>query len=173
METEAENSAFDDIVRLQADDLPKLRAMLVDNALPADDCEAPGNEFFGIFDDAELIAAGGLESAGDDCLLRSLVVKPGYRNRGLAQRLTTFLLARARAQDYAAVYLLTETAADYFSRLGFTPTARDRVPPAIAATRQFAQLCPDSAVCLTLPLAVVAVVELEKLLARRGVIYRR
>ncbi len=153
MGTEPGAAAPAEIVRLQAGDLPRLQRLLSDNSLPADDCAADGNEFYGIFDRHRLVAAGGLETAGNYRLLRSLVVASEYRGQGLGRRVYDFLLTRARDSGCIAVYLLTETAADYFTRLGFVAVARAAVPAEIAATRQFADLCPDSAVCLTLPLA--------------------
>ena len=153
MATEAEVSPREVIVRLSTDDLPALTELLLAAGLPADDCAAPQNQFFGIFEDHELLAAGGIETAGSYSLLRSLVVAPPYRGRGLARSLTDHLLARLRARRCSAVYLLTETAAAYFEKIGFEKVARDRVPAAIAATRQFADLCPDSADCLMMPLA--------------------
>ncbi len=152
METEPGNPSRDYIVRLQTGDLPALCKLLTDSGLPADDCAAPQNQFFGIFDNRQLLAAGGLETADGYSLLRSLVVAPQHRGRGLARALTEFLLATTRARRCSAVFLLTETAAAFFETIGFVKIPRDQVPPAIAATRQFADLCPDSAECLMLPL---------------------
>ena len=140
------------IVRLRSEDLNQLEALLSSNGLPAEDCAEQGDIFYGIFDGDELIAAGGLEAAAGYSLLRSIVVKPDYRRRGLARMLAEFLLEQARSQGRAAVYLLTETAAEYFEKLGFSRVARVQVPPAIAATRQFSSLCPDTATCLVLEL---------------------
>ena len=140
------------IVGLEAGDLPLLEQLLTENGLPADDCAAPGNRFFGVFDGRRLLAAGGLETAGPYCLLRSLVVRPEQRGRGLARALTHFLLEQARREQHRSVYLLTETAARYFERFGFAAVPRGEVPAPIAATRQFAELCPDSADCMMLPL---------------------
>lgn len=138
------------ISRLRPADRPVLEELLRAHGLPADDCGEQIDRFHAIYDGDRLAAAGALEPAGDAALLRSLVVAPGWRGRGLGRRLTEFLLARARADGYRAVYLLTETAADYFVRFGFVPAARATVPPAVAATRQFASLCPDTASCLRL-----------------------
>jgi amino-acid N-acetyltransferase len=140
------------VSRLQAAQLPQLEAMLAGNALPIDDCAEQADNFFGIFEGDRLIAAGGLQPAGEFFLLRSVVVDPGYRGRGLARELSVFLLDLAEAAGSPAVYLLTETAADYFARLGFEPVAREQVPEAIRQTRQFTTLCPDSASCLMLGL---------------------
>jgi N-acetylglutamate synthase-like GNAT family acetyltransferase len=139
---------FGTIVWLQPEHLNQLEALLNCNGLPAEDCAEQGDIFCGIFDNDELIAAGGLEAAADYSLLRSIVVKPHYRGGGLARAITEFLLEQARSQGKTAVYLLTETAAEYFENLGFSPVARSQVPAAIASTRQFSSLCPDSASCL-------------------------
>ncbi len=140
------------IVRLRPGDLDQLEALLTQNGLPADDCAVHANIFHGMFDGELLIAAGGLEPAGNNGLLRSLVVRQEYRGHGLARVLTEFLVELASSQGRESVYLLTETAADYFTKLGFEPAARDRVPAGVAATLQFTSLCPDSASCLMMPL---------------------
>lgn len=136
------------IVWLQAEHLNQLEALLNSNGLPAEDCAEQEDIFCGIFEHDELIAAGGLESADNYSLLRSIVVKPCYRGRGLAPAIAEFLLEQAQLQGRAAVYLLTENAAEYFENLGFSRVARAQVPDAIASTRQFSSLCPDSATCL-------------------------
>lgn len=141
-----------DVVTLRFADLAQLEALLRANHLPADDCGEQASIFCAIYQDDELIAAGGLEPAGEYALLRSIVVRADHRGKGLARTITEYLLGRAEAEGRAAVYLLTETAADYFARLGFTDVARAGVPPAIIRTRQFASLCPDSASCLFQPL---------------------
>lgn len=142
------NSAPGEITDLDPTDLPRLESLLRAQGLPADDCADQLQHFVGLYAGDCLIAAGGLEPAGDCGLLRSLVVTPDWRGRGLGRRLIQHLLARARARDYRAVYLLTETAAAYFLRHDFEPVERAGVPAAVAATRQFASLCPDNAVCL-------------------------
>lgn len=141
------------LVKLQAAHLGQLEALLDADALPTDDCAEQAGNFYGIFDQDRLVAAGGLEPADGCFLLRSVIVAPAYRGRGLARGITEFLLERARSGGGRRVYLLTETAAGYFSRLGFESVARDSVPAAIAQTRQFASLCPDSAHCMAIDCA--------------------
>jgi amino-acid N-acetyltransferase len=140
------------IVRLQPANLAQLEDLLCLNNLPAQDCAAQAQNFYGIFDGDELIAAGGLEPTADYALLRSIVVKEQYRASGLARSISEYLISLAEAEGRQAVYLLTETAGSYFQKLGFTPLPRAEVPTAIAHTRQFSALCPDSASCLVMPL---------------------
>jgi amino-acid N-acetyltransferase len=141
---------IDSIVRLRPDNLAQLEDLLCRNHLPIQDCAAQAQIFYGIFDGDMLIAAGGLEPAADYALLRSVVVMEQYRASGLARKISEYLINLAESEGRRAVYLLTETAAPYFQRLGFTPLSRAEVPAAIAQTRQFSALCPDSAICLVM-----------------------
>ena len=140
------------IVELQADDLAQLQALLRLNHLPAQDCTGQGKFFYGIFEADELVAAGGLEATANDALLRSVVVQERLRSRGLARKICEHLIAQASSDGRQAIYLLTETAENYFEKLGFERITRSQVPAAIAATRQFTLLCPDSASCLKMSL---------------------
>ena len=146
------------IVELGQSDLEQLRALLTANHLPDDDCADQLQGICGIFEGAELIAAGGLEQAAPYALLRSVVVRRDHRGRGLAKRITGHLLHRAESQGVVAVYLLTETAPYFFAKLGFRRVEREAVPAAVRRTRQFASLCPQSAscMCIDLPLARAA-----------------
>lgn len=141
------------IVDLAPGHLPQLETLLIENKLPADDLFEQADCFVGMFDGGRLLAAAGLEDAGDYALLRSLVVHADYRGRGYADALCRNLLERACAGHKTAVYLLTESAAAYFEKIGFVALPRGRVPAEIAHTRQFASLCPDTAACLRLALA--------------------
>ena len=136
------------IAWLSVDCLDQLESLLRNDDLPIEDIGECADIFCGIFDGDRLVAAGGLEPAGNFGLLRSVVVQSQYRDQGLARAIVEFLLEQARLQGREAVYLLTETAASYFENLGFSRVERAQVPAAIAQTRQFVELCPDSASCL-------------------------
>lgn len=104
-------------------------------------------------DGARIIGAAAFERAGDDALLRSVVVAPGHRGHGLGERLTRDRLAAMRRAGLRGAYLLTTDAAAFFERLGFAAVERTGVPAPLQALGQFASLCPASARCLHLPLA--------------------
>jgi len=136
------------IVELPRSQLAQLQALLRAHQLPDEDCADPALYVCAIFDGDELIAAGGLEPTASCALLRSIVVRPDYRALGLARRIIDHLLARAAGEERLEVYLLTETAEKYFALLGFQPVERFEVPTAVARTRQFSTLCPQSACCM-------------------------
>ena len=140
------------IVGLQFADLAQLESLLRANHLPTEDCLEQAQFFYGIFNQGELVAAGGLEPAANFALLRSVVVREQNRAQGLARDLCRFLIELAESEGRESIYLLTETAEAYFEDIGFNRVDRDQVPTAITQTRQFASLCPDSASCLVMHL---------------------
>ena len=104
-----------------------------------------------------VIGAAGVEmygTAGDAVgLLRSAVVDEKWRGHGIGAALTHDRLAWAEQEALRAVYLLTETAADYWPRFGFERTSRGDAPAALMASHEWKQGCPASAVAMrrTLP----------------------
>lgn len=94
------------------------------------------------------VGAVALERYGADALLRSLVVAPGARGRGLGTALVYALERTAGAAGIATLYLLTETAEAFFAARGYEAIERADVPAAVAASEQFRLHCPASAVCM-------------------------
>jgi len=91
-----------------------------------------------------VIGAAGLEVYGPDGLLRSVVVDTAWQGRGLGRSLVQNRLDRGGELGLEAVYLLTSTAARYFTRLGFTPVDRAAAPGGLRSSVEFAMLCPSS-----------------------------
>jgi amino-acid N-acetyltransferase len=60
----------------------------------------------------------------------------------------------ARAARLLNVYLLTTTAASYFSRFGFSVVGRDGLPDSIRQSTEFAEACPATAVAMRLTLNI-------------------
>ena len=88
------------------------------------------------------VGFGGLEIHGSDALLRSLVtLLPPLRQLGMGAAMVAVLETEARALKCRAIYLLTASDANFFGRLGYAPCARNEVPEAIRASRQFAEFC--------------------------------
>lgn len=139
------------VLRARPADPAKLAAALAAEALPHADLEGPGKSFFAFEDErGELVGYGGLEVRGADALLRSLLTL--RRGHGFGRLIVERLIAEAKGRGVKRLYLLTLTAASFFAHLGFTPTARDAVPRAIAETEEFRSLCPKSAACFLLDL---------------------
>lgn len=105
-----------------------------------------------IEDAGRLIGTASLEVYGRSALLRSVAIQGDYRGQGTGKRLVEAALAFARKRQVKRVYLLTETAAGFFQRVGFRVIARDEVDEAVQRSAEFASLCPQSATCMTLEL---------------------
>jgi arsenate reductase (glutaredoxin) len=122
--------------------------------LPTEDLREPGQSFFAFFEsDRTPVGFGGYQLANGDALLRSLVVAPSHRRRGLGSALLAQLLARAAAGRAHTAWLLTTDAEAFFAGHAFARKERGEAPPAIAAAPQFTSICPASAVlmCRRLP----------------------
>jgi len=96
----------------------------------------------------EIVGVVGLEIAGKDALLRSLVVRESYRVRGIAVKFTEAVERYALSQAVETLYLLTMTAERFFARQGYARTDRSTAPAAMQATREFQHLCPATAICM-------------------------
>ena len=134
-----------------------LRAALAEAKLPIDDLEEEGLEeegrqFFAFSLDGEVVGYGGMERCGQHGLLRSVVVLPGYRGRGIGSRLPPLMFGHDYRFAMRSVFLFTETAVPFFERLGFKRIDRAQAPAEILKTRQASSLCPSSATLMQLVL---------------------
>ena len=131
---------------LRPSDYNAVVTLLNSGSLNAADLSPPDmTTFLGIAEGASLVAVGSLQALGRDALLRSIATDPDCRGRGYAQRLVKELEASAGKRGVQKIYLLTETATPFFERLGYRSVSRTTAPDSIAATDQFASLCPDTA----------------------------
>lgn len=111
-------------------------------ALPQPD---EGGRSLAVEDERGLLGFGALEGEGPDQLLRSVVLVPSLRRRGLGSVLVSRLVGHARADGVARLWLLTTGAERWFARLGWSAVPRDRAPEAIRQLSQFREVCPASA----------------------------
>lgn len=133
-----------------AADRAAIAALLREAGLPHEDF-APHLAHFLVArgTDGAIAGAIGAEVCGREALLRSLVVAPAWRGQGLGGRLLAALEQAAAAWGVERWWLLTLTAEKFFAARGFRAVPRAGVPPAIAATGEFAGLCPAVASCWT------------------------
>lgn len=135
------------VTPLARDALHELIAALDAAGLPTTDVLDDGRLFFR-FDDTSTLGFAGIEGVGADRLLRSVVVLPSRRHAGAGVALVGALEHLARSHGVDRLHLLTTTARPFFERCGFTIADRASAPPAIAASREFRNLCPSSAAYL-------------------------
>ncbi len=107
---------------------------------------------FGAYQGQTLVGCAAIEVYGKFGLLRSVAVQEGARGSGVGCALTKTALDRATSVGLAEVYLLTETAIDFFPKFGFNKIDRSAVPSSVKKSVEFRSACPDSAVAMQLKL---------------------
>jgi len=127
------------------DDLPLAIGLLRAAGLPDDGVAELGDRLVVAEVEGRVVGCAGLEIYGTGGLLRSVAVSEDLQGRGVGAALTGHLTAVAIAHGLERLYLLTETAASFFGRQGFTTIDRADVEAAVLAAPEFARLCPASA----------------------------
>jgi amino-acid N-acetyltransferase len=123
-------------------------SLLADNGLPVEDLPEDPDWLYCCEADGERVGVGGLQRRGDHALLRSVAIEESARGAGHGRALCERLLATAADEGVESVYLLTTTAPDFFASLGFEEVERESAPESVRETAEFAELCPDAAVCM-------------------------
>lgn len=133
-------------------ELPEILALLAHSRLPGDGLADHVASTLVARVEGRLVGCAALERYGRAALLRSVAVAESLRGQGLGRRLTAAALELARKHGITTVYLLTETAGEFFPRFGFRPTSRDAVDPAVRESVEFTTACPASAAVMVLDL---------------------
>jgi amino-acid N-acetyltransferase len=133
----------------RADDGPAIAALLREAGLPHEDFVTHLAQFIVARRNGEIIGAVGAEVYGGDALLRSFVVARELRGAGVGGNLLRRLEATAAGWGVRQWWLLTTTAETFFLKRGFEATPRANAPATIAATKEFAGLCPSVATFLS------------------------
>ena len=125
-----------------------IKALLQAEKLPVDDLPTAMDNFFIAVDGGIIIGTAGLELYGQFGLLRSLVVSPAYRTKNIAAKLIEAVEHKAKVLQLESVYLLTETAKNYFEKKGYVTAPRAEMPEAVKQSSEFSHVCPVSAVVM-------------------------
>ncbi|MCW0379729.1 arsenic resistance N-acetyltransferase ArsN2 [Xanthomonas sacchari] len=129
---------------------PQTEELLQSSGLPTSDLIAghASRQFLAARRDG-LVGTVAVEFHGEQGVLRSLCVVEGHRGDGLGRRLVREAERLAVQREVLALYLLTTTAQDVFTAMGYVQCDRRQVPPLVGASSQFERLCPSSAVCMS------------------------
>jgi N-acetylglutamate synthase-like GNAT family acetyltransferase len=136
------------VIRADAQDLIPIRALLERSGLPTSDLDSARPDFVVIRENGQVIATGALQRFVSSALLRSVVVAPDHRKRGLGQAVVGELERMARTADIDQLILLTQTAAEFFAHRGYRVIERSSAPQDMQESGEFRSLCPSSATCM-------------------------
>lgn len=137
-----------EFTRATPGDVAAVEALLADAGLPLDGAAAALD--LGIVGrdirDGPVVAAAALERFGDDGLLRSVVVAPDHRGGGAGRALVAATETLAIEAGIHDLWLLTETATDWFPRLGYEVVERATAAAAVGESIEFTTVCRDTGV---------------------------
>ncbi len=134
-------------------DEPAIEALLTRAGLPIDGAAAAFEHGVVARDGDRVVGAAAVELFGSAALLRSVVVAADHRGTGLGRGIVAAAEDVARAEGVRELYLLTETAAEWFPRLGYEPVDRAAAARRVGASIEFTTVCRDSGVAFRRDLA--------------------
>lgn len=140
-------------IKIKTVDSSEITLLLECYDLPTSDLNPAQSIFLGAFKSERLIGCIGLEKIDELALLRSLAVHIDFRSKGLGILLTNGILKEAKDRSLTEVYLLTTDAEQFFNKAGFSKIVRDEAPEIIKKTKQYSEICSDSAVVMKIDLA--------------------
>jgi amino-acid N-acetyltransferase len=134
------------IERATPADVPAVEALLTSAGLPLDGAAGALADGVVARDGPVIVAAAALERYGTAGLLRSVVVAPDRRGTGLGHRIVAAAEQLARDEGIGELYLLTETAIDWFPRLGYEVVPRAEAAAVVGESIEFTTVCRDTGV---------------------------
>jgi amino-acid N-acetyltransferase len=136
------------IVTAREEDVEAILALLKANNLPVSDLGTGKRMFLVALSGGNVVGCVAMETYGNAGLLRSLAVQHNLRGTGIGQKLVYEAEKWSRNSGLKSLYLLTTTAAGFFPKVGWHNMERSAVPANIAASSEFASVCPSSAICM-------------------------
>jgi UDP-N-acetylmuramate: L-alanyl-gamma-D-glutamyl-meso-diaminopimelate ligase len=145
----------DAVIPTRQPDGPSVRGLLESVGLPTTGTtDADLGHYFLLRNERGVAGAVALEVLGEDAILRDLAVSGETRGQGLGWILADVVVQWARYRGVRRIYLLTETASDFFAaKLGFRVVDRTTVSPDIAATQTFLSSTDSKFVAMRLDLS--------------------
>ena len=136
------------IDRATAGDATAVEALLRGAGLPLEGAAEALSRGVVARDRGAIVAAAAVERYGDAGLLRSVVVAPERRGSGIGARLLAASETLASELGIDKLYLLTDTAEEWFASLGYERTEREHVPARVRSSIEFTTACSDTAVAM-------------------------
>ena len=129
----------DAVVPAAPEDLQGVRDLIDETGLIYPDMREHSSELLVLRDPARrVVGCVAMELHDEAGLLRALATAPERRGEGLGWMLADAALGRARRRGARRVYLITESASDFFAeKFGFQTVDRELVDAAILDSSQF------------------------------------
>ncbi|WP_290798123.1 arsenic resistance N-acetyltransferase ArsN2 [Flavihumibacter sp. UBA7668] len=129
-------------------DLSRAIELLQSSQLPTEDLRPDLENFWIAEADGKPVGLIGLDLYAPYGLLRSMIVLPEERSKGIASRLVEQVEARGKELGLSELFLITNTASAYFTRKNFRQIGTSELPASVGTSREMNGLCPASSVIM-------------------------
>lgn len=129
------------------DDLAEIKELLIATSLPTFGVDVNVNHFI-VAASGRIMGVVGAHYSETKALLRSFAVSSKLRKSGIGTTLIKQIKKQLEIQNIEEVYLLTDTAQEYFKRLGFYEISRDQMPAPLLKGSGLDQACPCTSHCM-------------------------
>lgn len=119
-------------------------SLLSDHHLPINDITGHV-KLYALLQGGMVVGSAGLEIYGTKGLLRSLSIDDSLKGKGWGRYINQQVEAIAQKEGIQELYLVTNTAEHFFSKLGYRAINRSEVAAEVAVSGQFNGICPSSA----------------------------
>ena len=136
------------IKELNSEEFETVYTLLQESELDSSDLKQRNIRLFRFEENDQIIGVGGLEIVDDLALLRSVAISKKQQNKGLGKQLVTQIEKSAKESGLSALYLLTNTATEFFKAIGYLQIHRDDFAEPLKQTAQFSGLCPVTAITM-------------------------
>jgi UDP-N-acetylmuramate: L-alanyl-gamma-D-glutamyl-meso-diaminopimelate ligase len=122
------------------EDMAAVRRVLAVTSLGEPARDEQHGSFFVLRNEDGTVGCVSLEVLGDDAILRALAVDSKFRGAGYGWMLADMAVSQARWRGVRRIYLLTDTAGDFFAaKFGFRIVDRSTLGKQVAASETFTQ----------------------------------
>ena len=136
------------IERASPEDVPAVEGLLAAAGLPLEGAAEALATGVVARRGGQVVGAAAVEGYGAAGLLRSVVVAADCRGTGLGRALVAAAEDLARGLGHGELYLLTDTAAGWFPRLGYETVDREVAVAAVGESIEFTMACATTGVLL-------------------------
>ena len=137
-----------EVFNLTLEEQDALQELLKSEKLCYNDISEAGIKLYGVKIKHVHVGYFGFEQFGQDALFRSMLVQPDARKRGYGTLIWNEAKEILKKVGVKTIYLLTDSATDFFIKQGFITIDRKSVPLSIANTKEFKEFCPDTSTCM-------------------------
>ena len=134
------------ITKTESIHLQEVEKLLLTVNLPIEGVKESFSNFFIAQKKNMIIGCAGIEIYEEVGLLRSVAIIPSSQKQGIGQMMVNKIEEFAIEEGIKNLYLLTDTAEQFFLRLNYKKIARERTDSRIKQTIEFTTICTSATV---------------------------